>query len=243
MKKLCTVLFAILVLTAMAQADIYIKSKTHSDAFSIMGQSQPEKNDVAEQWIGDEMFANLTKDVAFVMNLKKNLMYIINHGEKTYLESGIPLDMSKILPPEMAQMAGSLMKMTVKVAPNGQTKKVGQWNCTGYEATISMMMMPMKMTIWASTDVPFDLDNYQEKVYGNVLKAQMMMDDAALAEMKKVKGLWIATQMTMEMMGAKMNTTTEVTEISKKTPDASVYAVPAGYKKTDKLSAASLQKR
>src|SRR4030066_319833 len=118
MKKLCAVLFAILVLTAMVQADIYIKSKTHSDAFSIMGQSQPEKNDVAEQWIGDEMFANLTK-------------------------------------------------------------KVGQWNCTGYEATISMMMMPMKMTIWASTDVPFDLDKYMEKVYGNVLKAQMMMDDAA----------------------------------------------------------------
>jgi len=242
MKISYAILLAVILLTGIAQADIYVKSKTHSDAFSIMGQSQPEKNDVAEQWIGNDLFANLTKDMSHIVNLKKNLITFVNHAEKTYLESGLPLDMSKILPAEMAQM-GALMKMTVKVDPNGQTKKVGQWNCTGYDATISMMMMPMKMTIWASTDVPAELASYMEKAYGSVLKAQMMLDDAALAEMKKVKGFWIATQITMEMMGAKMNTTTEVTEISKKTPDASVYAVPPGYKKTDKLSAASMQKR
>jgi hypothetical protein len=45
------------------------------------------------------------------------------------------------------------------------------------------------------------------------------------------------------MMGAKMRTTTEVIEINKKSPDASVYTVPAGYTKKDKLSMQDIQRR
>jgi hypothetical protein len=44
-------------------------------------------------------------------------------------------------------------------------------------------------------------------------------------------------------MGAKMHTTNEVIEISKKTPPASVYTVPAGYTKKDKLSMEDMQQR
>ena len=243
MKKLFSIMFIVLVLAVIAHADIYVKSKFHSDAFSIMGQSQPERNDINEQWIGDDKFAGLTKDTSFIMDLKKNMMYIINHNEKTYVESGIPLDLTKLLPPEIAQMAGAMMKMTVQVTPNNQTKKIGQWNCAGYDATISMMMMPMKMTVWASTDVPIDMNKYTDKIFGNVLKAQMMLDDAAIKEMMKVKGYWIAQETNIEMMGTKMTSANEVLEISKKTPDPSVYTVPAGYKKTDKLSASALQRR
>jgi len=93
----------------------------------------------------------------------------------------------------------------------------------------------MKMSVWATTDVPFDVEKFM-KLYANVIKAQLRLDEAAVQEMMKVKGIWIATEMNAEMMGAKMHNTTEVIEISKKSPDASVYSVPAGYTKKDKLS-------
>ena len=44
-------------------------------------------------------------------------------------------------------------------------------------------------------------------------------------------------------MGANMLNTTEVIETSKKSSDASVYSVPAGYAKKDKLTMQDMQNR
>jgi hypothetical protein len=242
MKKVFAVFSLVLVLAVFASADIYIKSKTHTDAFSMMGQNQPAKDGTIEQWFGDDKFAFTSADMSSIVDLKKNVIYLINPSEKTYVESQLPLDFTKLLPPEMAQMMSQMMKMTVTVTPNGQTKTIGQWNCSGYDVSIQMMMMPMKMAVWASTDVPIDMTKFV-KIFSNMLKAQMHFDDAAVQEMMKIKGFWIAQETTGEVMGAKMRNTSEVIEISKKTPDASVYTVPAGYTKQDKLSLEALQKR
>jgi len=242
MKKLWVLFSLILVLAAFANADIYIKSRSHTDAFSMMGQNQPAKDETTEQWLGDDRFAAITPALSIVVDMKKNMLYWINHGNKTYLESPLPFDFTKVVDPQMAQMMSQMMKMTVSVTPNGQTKTIGQWNCSGYDVAINMMMMPMKMSVWASTDVPFDVDKFM-KLYTNVLKAQLRLDDTAIQEMMKVKGYWIATEMNAEIMGAKMRSTTEVVEISKKSPDASVYSVPAGYTKKDKLTMQDMQNR
>jgi len=242
MKKLITLFSLVLVLAALGSADVYIKSKTHTDAFSMMGQNQPAKDETTEQWFGDDKFAMVTPEFSLIVDLKKNLMDWVNHANKTYVESGLPFDFTKIAPPEMAQMLSQMMMMTVTVTPNGQTKTIGQWNCSGYDVSIQMMMMPMKMTVWATTDVPFDLDKFG-KMYANVLKAQMRIDDAAVEEMMKIKGFWIASETAIEIMAAKMRSTSEVIEISKKAPDASVYSVPAGYAKQDKLSMKDIQRR
>jgi hypothetical protein len=242
MKKVFAVFFLVLVLAAFASADVYIKSKTHTDAFSVMGQNQPAKDETTEQWFGDDKFAFSSGEMSSIVDLKKNVMYLINPNEKTYVEAPLPLDMTKLFPPEMAQMMTQMMKMTVTVTPNGQTKTIGQWNCSGYDVSIQMMMMPMKIAVWASTDVPIDMAKFV-KIYSNILKAQMHLDDAAVQEMMKIKGFWIAQETTGEVMGAKMRNTSEVIEISKKTPDASVYAVPAGYTKQDKLSLDALQRK
>jgi hypothetical protein len=229
-------------LAAFAGADIYIKSKTHTDAFAVMGQSQPAKDETTEQWLGDDKFATITPEMSFIVDLKKNMFYMVNHGNKSYVESQLPFDFTKMVDPQMAQMISQMMKMTVTVTPTDQTKTIGQWKCSGYDVAMNIMMMPMKMSVWASTDVPFDIDKFM-KMYTNVLKAQFRLDDAAVQEMMKVKGYWIAMEMNAEIMGAKMHNTAEVVEITKKSPDASVYSVPAGYTKKDKLSMQDMQNR
>jgi hypothetical protein len=242
MKKIIFVLSLFLVLANFAAADVYVKSKQHTDALSVMGQNQPAKDEITEQWIGDDKFAFISQEMSSILDLKKNIGYFINPKEKTYVETPLPLDLAKVVPPEMSQMMSQMMKMTVSVTPNGQTKTIGQWKCSGYDVTIQMMMMPMKMSVWASTDVPIDMEKYF-KMQSNILKIQLRLDDAAVKEMMKVKGYWIATETTAEMMGAKIRTTTEVLEISKRSPDASVYSVPAGFTKKDTLTMQDFQRR
>jgi len=127
----------------------------------------------------------------------------------------------------MAQMMSQMNEDDGHRDANNQTKTVGQWKCSGYDVALNMMMMPMKMSVWASTDVPFDVEKFQ-KLYANVLKAQLRLDDAAVAEMMKVKGYWISTEMNAEIMGAKMHNTSEVVEISNKTAPARSMRFPPG---------------
>lgn len=244
MKRLSTLLVIVLALGAFLHADIYIRTKTHADAMSVMGQDQPAKDSVTEQWMAEDKVATNMENQSIILDLKANKMFIVNHGEKTYVETDLPLDIVKILPPQAAQMMGGMMKATVTVAPNGQTKQIGAWKCSGYDIAISMMMMTMKQTVWAASDVGFDLTTFMAKAYGNVLKAQyMFFDDAALAEMKKIKGIPILTETILEMMGTQNHRSSEVVEISKKASPPGVYAVPAGYAKTDTLSMKDLQRR
>ena len=242
MKKLIVMIAIVAIAALSLSADVYVKMKTHSDAMSIMGQSTPAQDGTTEQWIGDDKFASLGGDQSFIVDLKKNLGYIINAKAKTYVEMPLPLDMSKLLPPEAAAFAG-MMKMTATVTPTTETKKIGSWTCTGYDVNLSMSMFAMKMRVWAATDVPFDANAFNAKFFANLAKGQMMMDDASMKEMAKIKGFQISTETTGDIMGAKMRSTTEVMEISKKDAPANVYSVPAGFTKTATLSMDAIQKR
>lgn len=243
MKKLAAIVVAVLAFGIALNADVYIKSKTHSDPISMMGQSQPAKDGISEQWISDDAVAMATDIITSIIDLKNGKMYLISHTAKTYVETPLPLDMSRIMPPQAAAMMG-MMKATVTVTPNGQTKQFGTWKCQGYDAAIAMTMMTMKMSVWATTAPGFDYKKFMEKAYASVLKSQsIFFDDAAIAEMMKISGLPIYTETTWEMMGAQMRSTSEVVEIGNKPAPPGTYAVPAGYTKTETLSMQDLQRR
>ncbi len=235
MRKFIVGLCLVALMAVAASADFYIKTKNHTDAMSMMGQTTPAQDYIIEMWLGDDIFAMTGAGLSGIIDLKKNLAYLIIPDSKAYVESPLPLDMNKLMPPEVASMMGGGMKATITVKPNGQTKTVGSWPCTGYDAdmTITMMMMTMnmKMAIWASEKVPFDLSKYMEKFYGPQLAMTMQLDPAGLAEMKKIKGYPILTETSGEVMGSKVRSTQEVIEISKKTPPPGTYSVPEGFKK------------
>ncbi|MEI6613884.1 MAG: DUF4412 domain-containing protein [Chrysiogenales bacterium] len=238
MKKIVFTLFLVLAFSVLASADVYIKSSVHTDAFAMMGKNQPAKDEVMEQWLGNNQLVNITGDKIMIMDMNKNVMFIVNPKEKSYVETTLPLDMSKLVPKEMAPML-AMMKVTVKVTPNGQIRKISNWNCNGYDVDMSMSMMQMKMNVWATTDVPFDWKIFA-KMYANVSKMSFM-DDASIAEFMKINGHQVASEMTMNVMGANMKVTTQVLEITKKDAPAGVYTVPPGFSKKDNLSLQDLR--
>jgi hypothetical protein len=242
MKKLIVAaLFVALAVPAFA-ADVYVKTKTHTDAMAVMGQSVPAKDDVSETWISATKMATVGSSGGFIVDLDKNVAYMVNHAGKTYVETPLPVDFTKLLPPEAAQMA-PMMQMSATVAATGETKKIGQWDCTGYDATLTVMGMKMNLRIWASTQVPFDLSVFTAKMLPAVIQGQMRLDTKSLAEFAKIKGYQIATETTGDMMGAKIHTTTEVVEMVQKPAPAGTYEPPAGYTKRATLSMQDLQRR
>ena len=167
------------------------------------------------------------------MDLVNKIIYVIDHPSKTYVETSLPLDMSKVLPPEA--VAGRIKITGVKVTPNGQTKTVGEWNCRGYDFDMDSTMMKMKSFLWVTQDVPFDWKHFSQEVYLNVMKvkmSEMNIGHKFIKEFKKIEGFPVASE--MNIMG--MNITSTVVEISKKSAPAGIYAPPEGYTKIDKLT-------
>ena len=242
MKRLILAALVVLIAVPSAFADTYIKSKTHNDAMVVMGQSTPARDTTTETWIAEGRYASGGADSWFVIDVAKKVAYFINHKDKTYVETPLPLDLAKLLPPEAAGMV-DMIKMTATVTPSTDTRKFGSWNCTGYDAVMTVMGMPMNMRIWATTAVPFDVAGFNSSMMPVILQGQMRVADAALAEFAKIKGYQIASEMTADIMGAKVHVTQEVVEIADRPAPEGIFAPPAGYKKNAALSMADLQKR
>ena len=242
MKRLVAAALLALLASPAFAADVLVKIKTHSDPIAVGGQSQPARDAVADQWYAPGKTAQSSGDSGFIVDLDKNMAYMINHRDKSYVALPLPIDIVKVLPPEVAQQA-AMMQMTATVAPTSETRTVLSLPCTGWDVTLTMMGMPMKMRVWTSTAVPAALLAHSAKVTPAFIQGQMRLTGESVKEFAKITGFQVATEMTADVMGARMRTTTEVIEIVEKPAPAGAFEPPAGYAQKATLSMQDLQRR
>ncbi len=227
------------------QADVYIKQLNHTDGFSMMGQSQPAKDDLFITWMGKEMARmDYGDETTIIVRLDKKMMYMINHAEKKYAEFAIggkddiftqAISGAGLSGEDQAQarkmMEGfsKMMKPKVSVKVTGETQKINNWNCQKYNMEMSMMGTTSKTEIWASEDIKIDYSLYRSLTYS--VMAQMPGIEDMMKEMEKIKGIVVRSTGATSMMGTDVKSTQELQEVSDKSAPAGTYDVPSGYKK------------
>jgi len=217
------------------KADYFIKKLRHTDAVTIMGQTQPAKDEEGSTWMGkDRMRQDEGTNKSTIVRFDLQKIYIIDHLQKTYSEIDLPIDFEKILPDQAKQMM-QMMKVTPKVTKTEETQKIKDWNCVKYLVDIDMQMMgmnmPMKMEMWVSKDIGIDIKLY-EKFTGQLLSLQPMFKDFT-EEFKKMDGYPVLTLTSMEMMGSQTKSREELVSVEKKDAPAGTYDLPEGYTKTE----------
>jgi hypothetical protein len=78
---------------------------------------------------------------------------------------------------------------------------------------------------------PFDPANFQKLSRVSIPMVQGM--DKLIAKMSEVKGISLMNHTSMSMMGRKIDTTVEATEVRKGALGPDVFALPKGYKMVD----------
>lgn len=246
MKKVTWVLCFLVFLVGTIYGDYFIKQKSHTDAITMMGQTQPARDEVIEMWISQDLkkMAANSSEQSIIIDLSKNVLYLVNHKNRSYVEMQLPLDITKYVPDEMVQMISQMANsITVQVTPTGQKKKIGEWECSEYDVVMNIMMMKMEMKVWATKDVPYPWEKVSEDMMSQVMAAQLRLNQQAIQELQKVEGQWIVSETKMNMMGSTVRSTTEVVEITEKDSPSGVYQVPSDYTKKEKLSMEDLQRR
>lgn len=227
------IIFALAFSPCIAKADHLIKGKKHTDAFNMMGRSQPAKDEDTTTWLGNNKMRQDIGDVTSLIRLDKNKMYIINHADKTYSEMDLPLNLEEMLPPEAKQMMDT-MDISSSITDTGETKTINNWNSKKYliEISVSMMgmEMPMTLTMWASQDLGVNLKEFKQ-LYTQTLATNPMFQDF-IGEFEKIAGYPVLTEFSMDMMGAEQKYREEVLSVEKTSPPAGTYELPEGYTKT-----------
>jgi hypothetical protein len=239
-------LVALAFAAAPARADVYMKQKTHTGAFTVMGQTQPEKDEIMVYWLGAGKARTDTDGKSMLFFADKKVLIGLDHAAKTYSEISVDLDKmfdeaaesqteeeraeAKKMAEMMKGMAQGMMgSMKVNVTETGETKKIGSWDCRKYIIDMDMGMMKAKSEAWACEDLKVDYNVYF--TMANAMMANMPGFDKLVQEMKKVKGVIVYQASTSKVMGQDMTSTTEVLEYSEKGAPAGAYDIPAGYKK------------
>jgi hypothetical protein len=236
---------ACIIVPLALHADVYIKQKNHTDGFSMMGQSQPAKDEMFVTWMTqDKARMDHGEDTSIIIRLDKNVMYLINHAEMKYAEMAIggkedifsrAIAGSDLSGEEQAQakkmMEGfsKMMKPSVSVTATGETQKIKNWNCKKYNMTMSMMGTKSTGEIWATEDIKIDYDLYRNLTYS--IMGQTPGVEDMMKEMSKVKGVVVQSTSTVSMMGTDVKSTQELMEVSDQSAPAGTYEVPQGYKK------------
>jgi hypothetical protein len=184
-----------------------------------------------------------------IVDLKTGRIVTVDHQRKVWSEitaAEIEAAMKKAkaqmdqamagMPPEMRQKMQGMMggaAGSLKVTKGG-TRTVAGYPCDEYTLTMGANMTQKSCNTTAIT-LPFDFNQMRKLTSAsNPALAKMMGDmETATKELQQIKGLPIAETTTMQMMGKSMVTTKEATEIKKGPIPASVFEVPAGYKKVE----------
>lgn len=262
MKKL--ILFMVLVLifilffSLFLSADVYVKVMERTEAYEMSGKKHPERVEIKEQWTAKDKFAVFSKELNIIVDYQKEKLYLIVHKPKKYFEFPTSIDMEKLqelIPPKAAEIISSIKITDVKVNLSGPKKKIANWDCSGSEFEMVIMIpalniMPkFKMKLWTTKDVPFDYKKYaggMGEFYGKFVMELLNVDENSrkeLEKMDKIEGFQIAAEVTLIMFGSEIKVESQVLEVVQKPAPPGIYSVPKGYTKGNLGVDMGLQKK
>jgi hypothetical protein len=236
-----------LIIPVLASADMCLKQKHHQDAFTMMGKTQPAKDYVGTMWVTSDKARNDMDDKSTIVRLDKNVMIVLDHTKKKYME--IPLNFAEAaakeaekqgaseeelakLPESMRNLMKGAMKMNVAVTETNETKTINGWNCRKYLQKIEGMVSSQS-EVWASQDVKLDA-----KLLAKFSAAFMAMNPGLKEslgdlqkQMEKIKGVAVLTNSESTVMNSKMKSSIELLEVKEGSAPAGTFDVPAGYAK------------
>jgi len=238
MRKMYAVVLAVVLgVTGLVNADIMMKRKHHSEPMKMMGMTTPAKDDIVITWIAEGKMSTDNPETMVILRADKDVVYTLSKKDKKYTEIPLSKLTSMAGDPEMEKVIkGMAEQMKVSVTETAESKKINNWNCRKYIQVMTIPMAgPVTSEIWASPDIKVDYELYFKSMaamYARMPGMGNALQDM-VKEMKKMKGVPVLTNTTMKMMGMEVKSSEELLEVNQDKAPASVFEIPAGYKKTE----------
>jgi len=171
------------------------------------------------------------------VDLRRNRFIYVDHGEETYAETELPVDVSTFLSRGMLERRRD-MRQSGEVKPTGRTRKVLDYGCAEYEVQTwpvqgAVAREYSKFKVWACPDLPFDLTSFEIMMQNQ--RILFNRDHEYRRELVKIDGYQLRLEMMNRRFLAAERVTDQVVEISVELPPAEVFEPPAGYRQISRI--------
>jgi Domain of unknown function (DUF4412) len=188
---------------------------------------------------GRETIIDLKSGVITTLDGNKKTWYVVTRQDMEDMAAKVQ---ERLNSPEQKKRMEAMQGManianSIEVKKSGATRKVAGFKCEEWVITAGTVSTTKECV---TTDLKYPehaFDSY--KAFTQKLASSMSaMQPARVGEnmvdkMKAIKGYPVATSMTVEFMGNKRTTESEVTEVKRGAIPASAWEVPAGFSKID----------
>jgi hypothetical protein len=225
-------------LPAAGQADLCVKKATHSTSYADGEVVWRRQGDSTETWIGEGRVASHEGNKTILLDLDRKWFCIINHLDRTFVETSLPLDVDAVLGENLIT-AYMDVRTAVEVERRDGRREMASLECREYDVsywdeTGDGRFNERHLTVWATEDVQFD-----KKAYSKMLDCMRMLhnrDKKARVELEKIKGLQTGFEASSNGSGLESKLVNEIVEIAEKDPPSGIYSVPSGYRKKERLN-------
>lgn len=241
----CALGLAALLASSAAAEDLTI-------AYKVMAGDKPG---TATTWVSSTHFKMAEGDNETTFELKTGRLTFVDNKKRQYWQTTTQ-EMQAALAKMAAQLDEQMKAMpaplrdkmmgamggaseSVKVTKAGAARSVAGYSCQPYVLSLGAdpETAPMKMETCNTKELTWPAEVWDARVAmsgGGMANSTMgQRFQKMFDEMKKVEGFAVSEVTTLRMMGKSMVTSREVTEVKKGAIPATVFAVPAGYKKVD----------
>jgi hypothetical protein len=213
-RRLPLALLLLLAVPALADTLLTVRSSVEG-----LKMDQPQTPEV-KIWIAGDKLRRDEGDSSYILRLDRNKLYVVNHGDRTYSELPLPIDLSKIASPAAAQLK-------VQVITTNETKRIGGWSARKYKVDLSNPAgLHLDTTIWASKDIA----SYQ--AYNRMAASLAALQPGSgewARKLEQIEGFPVVQEADVTMGTSRFRTREELVAVETREAPASAYEIPAGY--------------
>lgn len=218
------------------------------------------KTSIRTSYLSDDGVRTPAGNFDFIFDTKSGNLTTIDHGKKTYYITTqkdfeaiserireamnspevkrMHEQMNSMPPEQRKQIEASMRSMfTVDVQKLGTSRTIAGYKCDNWMVTVGPSKSEECVTTaiklpahaWDMYKAAFDSLKTMRSAIGPMAGDASSMQE----QLKKIKGLPLATKTTVSIMGQSRTNTNEVTDIKNGAIPASAFEVPAGYTKVD----------
>jgi hypothetical protein len=244
MKWKLAIVAAALVFPLGAGADTYIRIDSRTDGYYSGGTMTPTEESSNELWVGEKRLAFVSPNQKIIVDAGEQVLTFVNRTDNTFVQTPLPLDLSKLLPEEEAARLRLFAREGTIKKSAGPGGKVGERDCVNYELNDWInyeggKLYERDVRACVTSKLPFSEAAF-DKMYANLLRLGGL-NDAYVDALLAMEGFQVATEETLYQEGLAIRTETRVAEMSEKEPPPDAYAVPEGATAKEMLSLQDLR--
>ena len=233
MKRFLIFAFCFLLSLSCYAADTWIKQVVHRHAFSLLDKTYEDEEEEIETWIGRNRMAVHGKSQSLLLLLDREVLYVLDHNRKTYVQMPIPIDLEEFYPAQLLQL---MQTVTVNLSVADESVELDRRTCHVFQVEIESLMMSMRIKVWGTVDVPFDWKVYKERMYPELAKVLFKLPEEAAREFSEIAGFPYRSESVFSFMGVEVRSEMAVVSMDRKAVPDNVYSLPENYTQKERFT-------